>query len=120
MLEVENPTPHRSTTQQGWSVTQLKDAIARVGDGTYGDTEAETSGTQPPPEKPTPDKAPQPGRLVTRLVRASEDLQAWRQAWATVDAKKLRGAQRERCVQAVAALKAHIGRLEAELLADGE
>jgi len=107
-------------TRQGWSVTQLKDAIARVNDHTYYDTDPSEPGTQPPPPKPAPDKEYQPGRLVTQLVKAGHDLQAWRQAWGTVDAGKLRGAQRQRVVGAMAALRAEIERLEAELGAGGE
>lgn len=105
------------TTQLGWSVAQLKDAIARVNDHTYYDTDPITPGTQPPPAKPEPNKAFQPGRLATQLLKASTDLQAWRQAWATVDAKKVRGLHRQRCVRAVAELKVHIEQLEAELAA---
>ncbi len=107
-------------TRQGWSVTQLKDAIARVNDHTYYDTDPTTPGTQPPPLKPVPDKEYQPGRLVTQLVKAGEELQAWREAWGTVDASKLRGPQRQRVVGAVAALKAQIEQLEAELAAGEE
>ncbi len=102
-------------TRQGWSVTQLKDAIARVNDHTYYDTDPSTPGTQPPEPKPAPDRGYQPGRLVTQLVKTGEDLQAWRSAWATVDATKLRGPQRQRVVEAVATLEAHIAQLKAEL-----
>ncbi len=105
---------------QQWKVGELKDAITRAGDGTYYDTDPTTPGTQPPPAKPAPDKGFQPGRLVNQLVKAGDDLLTWRQAWATVDASKLRGPQRQRCVQAVAALKAHIELLEAELAAGEE
>ena len=54
----------------------------------------------------------------TQLVKAGEDLQSWRQAWATVDAQKLRGPQRQRMVEAVAALRAQVEQLQAELGAD--
>ena len=107
-------------TRQGWSVTQLKDAIARVNDHTYYDTDPSTPGTQPPELKPAPDRGFQPGRLVTQLVKTGEDLQAWRSAWATVDATKLRGPQRQRVVDAIASLKAHIEQMEAELAAGEE
>ncbi len=107
-------------TAQHWQVRELKDAIARAGDGQYYDTDAETPGTQPPPAKLAPAKGYQRGRLVTQLVKAGDDLLEWRQAWATVDASKLRGAQRQRVVGALAALKAHIELLEAELGAGEE
>lgn len=105
------------TANNHWTVADLKDAIARAADGSYYDTDPITPGTQPPPARPAPEKTYQPGRLVTQLVRASEDLQAWRSAWATVDAKKLRGAQRQRVLAAVTALRAHAEQLEAELAA---
>lgn len=104
-------------TRQGWSVTQLKDAIARVHEHTYYDTDPETPGTQPPPAKPQAARDPQPGRLVTQLVKAGQDLQDWRSAWASVDAKKLRGPQRQRVVDAVAALRAQVEQMEADLAA---
>lgn len=107
------------TASNQWTVAALKDAISRSGDGSYYDTDPVTPGTQPPPAPAKPAKTYQAGRLVTQLVKASEELQAWRSAWSTVDAKKLRGVQRERVVEAVAALKAHAEQLEAEL-AGGE
>ncbi|MBI5609887.1 MAG: hypothetical protein HY902_13525 [Deltaproteobacteria bacterium] len=107
-------------THNGWSVTQLKDAIARVNDHTYYDTDPNTPGTQPPEPMPAPERGYQPGRLVTQLVKTGEDLQTWRAAWATVDAKKLRGPQRQRVVDAVAALEAQVEQLKAELAAGEE
>jgi hypothetical protein len=103
------------TTLQGWTTDQLRDAIARVHAGSYYDTDPEAPGTQPPAETPAPERGYQPGRLVTQLVKAGEDLQSWRQAWATVDAQKLRGPQRQRMVEAVAALRAQVEQLQAEL-----
>ena len=108
------------TTLQGWSVAQLKDAITRVNEHTYYDSDPGTPGTQPPPAMPTPDKGFQPGRLVSQLVKAGQDLQTWRQAWGTVDASKLRGPQRTRVLEAVAALKAEVAQLEVELAAGQE
>lgn len=107
-------------TRQGWTVTQLKDAIARVNDHSYYDTDPNTPGTQPPPIKPEPERSFQAGRLVTQLVKTGQDLQNWRTSWATVDAKKLRGPQRQRVVDAVAALEAHVAQLKAELALNEE
>ncbi len=101
---------------QGWTVLQLEDAISRAGDGHYYDTDPSTPGTQaPPPPAEVTTASYQPGRLVTQLVKASQDLQAWEQAWATVDASKLRGAQRQRVQDALTALKTQVARLEAQL-----
>ncbi len=104
------------TTSQGWTVLQLEDAIHRADDGHYYDTDPSTPGTQaPPPPAEPPAPTYQPGRLVTQLVKAGKDLQDWQQAWATVDASKLRGAQRQRVQDALTALKAQVARLEAQL-----
>lgn len=108
------------TAAQQWSVAELKDAIARAEDGRYYDTDPSTPGTQPPPPKPLPERGFQPGRLVTQLFKASEDLQTWRGAWGTLDASKLRGLQRKRVVQALGALKAQVQALEAQLGAGEE
>lgn len=106
--------------RQGWTVAQLQDAIARVNDHTYYDTDPSTPGTQPPPPKPSVARGHQPGRLVNQLVKAGGELRQWRAAWAGVDATRLRGPQRQRVVAAVAELKAEVARLEAELGAEGE
>ena len=103
-------------TRLGWSVLQLEDAIVQAGDGRYFDTDPLTPGTQPPQPLPAAEKGYQPGRLVSQLVKAGEDLEGWRQAWATVDGSKLRGAQRLRMVEALATLKAQVAQLEVELL----
>lgn len=103
-------------TAQHWNVAQLRDAIARNEDGRYYDTDPSTPGTQPPPvPEDAPGPAFQPGRLVTQLVKAGQDLQVWRQSWTTVDASKLRGAQRKRVREALDALKQEVAQLEAEL-----
>jgi len=106
-------------TSRGWSVAQLDDAIRRAADGRYYDTDPDIPGTQPPPAPPAPERGYQPGRLVNQLVKAGAELQAWRAAWATVAGKKLRGPQRKRVIAAVAALKAQVAELEAELTAGG-
>lgn len=103
-------------TQQRWNVTQLRDAIARNEDGQYYDVDPETAGTQMPPLRDNaPNTAFQPGRLVTQLVKAGQGLEVWRKSWATVDAGKLRGTERQRVTQALAHLKDQVARLEAEL-----
>ncbi len=106
------------TTLQNWKVDELKDAISRANEGTYYDTDPNTPGTQPPAAKPAPEERLAPGRLVSQLVKASQALQQWRQAWSSVDASKLRGSQRQRCRKALDSLKAEIAGLDAELAAD--
>jgi hypothetical protein len=103
------------TTREGWTVAQLRDAIDRAFAGRYYDTDPDTPGTQPPPDRLQPAKAPQPGRLVAQLEKAGKELQAWGDAWGTVDVRKLRGPQRERCTAALEALEAQVARLRAEL-----
>ncbi len=125
LARVDEPTTRARLAMdaktQGWSVIQLDDAIQRAGDGRYYDTDPATPGTQPPPDNGLAGQGDadtasyQPGRLVTQLVKAGKELQTWEQAWATVDASKLRGPQRQRVHQALAALKAQVVRLEAQL-----
>jgi hypothetical protein len=103
------------TTLQKWSVDQLKDAIAQLMLGNYYDTDATQAGTQPPPAKPEEQKAAQPGRLVSRLEKAVEDLDTWAAEWTGADTSKLRGPQRERAKKAMADLKAKVAAVEALL-----
>lgn len=103
------------TTRQNWSVDQLKDAIGQVNLGNYYDTDGATPGTQPPPAKGEPEKAAQPGRLVTRLEKAVEELDSWSSQWAEADTSNLRGFQRERYKKALEALKAKVAAMETRL-----
>ena len=103
------------TTLQKWSVDQLKDAIAQLMLGNYYDTDATQAGTQPPPPRPEAEKATQPGRLVSRLEKAVEDLDTWAAEWTGADTSKLRGVQRERAKKAMADLKAKVAAVEALL-----
>ena len=108
-------------TEQKWNVTQLRDAIARNEDGQYYDVDPITPGTQPPPLPESAAAASfQPGRLVTQLVKTGKGIEAWRQSWATVDATKLRAAERQRVSQALAQLKDQVARLEVELAANDD
>ncbi|MBI5609830.1 MAG: hypothetical protein HY902_13240 [Deltaproteobacteria bacterium] len=121
LARVEEPNTRArlafDATRQGWSVVQLEDAIARADDGHYYDTDPDTAGTQPPAPKPAPAVAYQPGRLVTQLAKSGRELKEWRAAWASVDASRLRGAQRQRCLAALQELKAQVAQLEADLAA---
>jgi hypothetical protein len=83
--------------------------------GNYYDTDATQAGTQPPPPRPEAEKATQPGRLVSRLEKAVEDLDTWAAEWAGADTSKLRGVQRERAKKAMADLKAKVAAVEALL-----
>ena len=104
---------------QRWSVSQLKDAIDRTHAGRYWDTDPSAPGTQPPPSPAEAEAGYQPGRLVTRLEKASLELGDWQAAWRTVEGRKLRGAQRARLAAALQALKAKVAEVEAELGGDG-
>jgi hypothetical protein len=100
------------TTLEHWSVGQLKAAIDRHQAGEYYDTDSTKPGTQPPPEKPEVVRQPQAGRMVTQLERAGQELQGWRETWSTIDPAKVRGPQRQRCLAALAAVKAEVATLE--------
>lgn len=102
--------------QRGWSVDALKGAIEQHKAGNFYDTDPAPPGTQPPRPKELPHKGVAAGRLITRLEKASAGLQAWHADWQGVDAQKLRGAERKRCAAALAALKAQVATLEAQLV----
>lgn len=119
LASVADPTARArlamDTTLQSWSVAQLKLAIDRHQAGEYYDTDPEAPGTQPPADKPNSVRAPQAGRMVTQLERAGKDLQSWGQIWEGIDPAKVRGPQRQRCLAALAAVKAEVVRLEGVL-----
>ncbi len=119
LARLEDPTTRArlamDTTQQKWSVEQLKDAIGQLTIGNYYDTDSAAPGTQPPEPKAEPEKKAQPGRLVARLERAVEDLDVWQAEWQAADTGKLRGPQRERFKKALADLKAKVAAMEGAL-----
>ena len=103
------------TTLQNWSVDQLKSAIGQLTLSNYYDLDNATLGTQPPDPKVAPANPTQAGRLVTRLEKAVEDLNAWRADWAAAKTDKLRNDQRERYKKALADLKAKVAEMEVAL-----
>lgn len=110
----------KDTTLGHWSVGKLKAAIDRHQAGEYYDTDPVTPGTQPPPEKPEAVRQPQAGRMVTQLENAGKQLRGWRETWGTIDQAKVRGPQRQRCLAALAAVKAEVARLEGMLGRGGD
>lgn len=119
LARLDDPTARArlamDTTLKSWSVDQLKEAIGQVKLGNYYDTDASAPGTQPPEPKGELERKPQPGRLVTQLVKAVQELEIWRAEWAAAEKGHLRGEQRERYREAVAELKAKVAELEDEL-----
>ena len=119
LARLDDPTARArlamDTTLQKWSVDQLKDAIGQLMLGNYYDTDASQAGTQPPPPRLEDLKTAQPGRLVSRLEKAVEDLDTWAAEWTGADTSRLRGVQRERAKKAMADLKAKVAAMEALL-----
>lgn len=103
---------------QHWSVDQLKGAIAQYRDGTYYDTEPLTPGTQPPRGPAVADKPLARGRLVSQLAKTAAALDAWHAAWTAAAKTRLDRPQRDRYRAAVAALRAKVDELAADL--DGD
>ncbi|MBI5608461.1 MAG: hypothetical protein HY902_06230 [Deltaproteobacteria bacterium] len=100
-----------------WSVDQLKEAIGQYRNGRYYDTEPLHPGTQPPKPAPQPEHNLPAGRLVNQLAKTAAELDAWHATMRATDASKLRNDQRVRYALAVAAIKARIADIEAELTA---
>ena len=119
LARLDDPTARArlamDTTLQHWSVDQLKDAIGQLMLGNYYDTDGSQAGTQQPPPRPEEQRTTQPGRLVSRLEKAVEDLDTWAAEWTGADTSRLRGVQRERAKKAMADLKAKVAAVEALL-----
>lgn len=98
-----------------WSVDQLKEAIGQYRNGRYYDTEPLHPGTQPPAPAPEAEHQLPAGRLVNQLAKTAAELDVWHETMRATDASKLRKDQRLRYAMAVAAIKARIAEIEADL-----
>lgn len=108
----------QATVDNGWSGLDLRAAIQAVQAGQWPDGDPATPGLQPTAPEPAPGGAKrtlQPGRVVTRLERASDELDGLIGAWEKVPAEKRTAAQVARVKAAVTGWKERIARLEAEL-----
>ncbi len=104
----------QAAVDNGWTGQILREAIQAVQSGRWIDGDPIMPGLQPLP--PEPETRPlQPGRLVTRFERASEDLDGLISSWTQVPADKRTAQQVARVRSAVEAWKVKIAQLEAEL-----
>lgn len=108
----------QATVDNGWSGLDLRAAIQAVQAGQWPDGDPSTPGLQPSAPEPAPGaelRTLQPGRVVTRFERASDELDGLIGAWEKVPAEKRTAAQVARVKAAVSGWKERIARLEAEL-----
>jgi len=108
----------QATVDNGWSGLDLRAAIHAVQAGLWPDGDPSTPGLQPSALEPAPGpelRTLQPGRVVTRFERASDELDGLIGAWEKVPAEKRTAAQVARVKAAVAGGKERIARLQAEL-----
>ena len=119
LARLDDPTARArlamDTTQQHWTVDQLKAAIGQLTLGNYYDTDPALAGTQPSAPREEPEKAIQAGRLVTRLTKVVEELDTWNEDWKAASTGHLRSEQREKYRQALATLKAKVAAMEEQL-----
>ncbi len=102
-----------ATVAQKWPVAKVKEAVAQAHQRRLWDADPNTDGLQLPPPKPEP--AVQPGRLVSRTEKWTEDVGAWHQEFAQIDPSKLSKAQVDRIRTAVATLRGQLDQLEKAL-----
>ena len=102
-----------ATIEQRWTVAQVEAAVALDDQHRLWDADPDQPGLQLPAPKPEPQ--PQPGRLVTRTEKWTEEVQAWHQEFAQIDAKKLSQDQVGRMRAAVATLRGQLDELERKL-----
>lgn len=98
---------------EGWPVGKVREVVAQAQVGRVWDTDPEAPGLQLP--APKPESLPQPGRLVARTEKWSEEVIAWQQEFARIDASKLSHAQVERVRLAVTTLREQLDVLEGKL-----
>ena len=99
--------------EQQWTVAQVEAAVALDDKHRLWDADSDEPGLQLPDPKPEP--LPQPGRLVNRTEKWTEEVQAWHQEFARIDAKKLSQDQVQRMRTAVATLREQLDELERKL-----
>ncbi len=98
---------------ENWPLGKVREVVAQAHGGRVWDTDPESPGLQLP--APKPDAAPQPGRLVTRTEKWTEEVDQWHREFDRIDAHKLSKAQVERVRTAVATLRGQLDALERKL-----
>jgi hypothetical protein len=111
--------------RHGWTQRQLTDAVDTVrgggalDEGTIASIEdsggVAAGGEAAAAPAPAPKGSRQPGRLVSEAERWSQAVQGWQERWATVDAEKLRPAQRRRVLEAAVRLERQVVALRQRL-----
>ncbi len=102
-----------AAVSEGWPLGKVREVVAQAQGGRVWDTESETPGLQLP--EPKPAAAPQPGRLVTRTEKWTEEVGQWQQEFDRIDASKLSKVQVERVRAAVATLRGQLDAVEKRL-----
>lgn len=103
-----------AAVSENWPLGKVREVVAQAGDGRVWDADPETPGLQLPEPKAEP--LPQPGRLVTRTEKWTEEVGQWHQEFDRIDASKLSKAQVERVRTAVATLRGQLDELEKKLV----
>jgi len=97
-----------------WPLGKVREVVAQAHDNRVWDADPEAPGLQLPPPKPEP--LPQPGRLVTRTEKWTEEVGNWHQEFDRIDASKLSKDQVERVRTAVATLRGQLDAVERKLV----
>lgn len=104
-----------AAVNERWTVARCKEVIRQAKQGRVWDTDPEAAGLQLPETEEPGDRDPQPGRLVTRTEKWSEDIATWHQAFARVDPTKLTRQQVARMRAAVQTVRGQLDALEKRL-----
>ena len=102
---------------ENWTVAELKQTIDAARAGHWYDTDPLAAGVQarPAPADAEAPRPPQPGRLVVRAEKWSEEFDAFAAGWASVGATRPTRFQRLRLKNALAAAIARLQTLQAGL-----
>ena len=120
LARLEDPATCRAladmAADEGWSVTQTRDAVARVRAGQWVDADAEAPGLQPaPPDVEVDERPPALGRVVNQVERVLGELGAATERWGRAPRERMTPLQADRVRAAVAEMRARLAELEAGL-----
>lgn len=103
----------QAAVSEQWPVRRMREVVEQAQQNRVWDSDPGAPGLQlPEPRGPTP---PQPGRLVHRTEKWTEEVSAWREEFALIDATKLSPAHRERIAAALATLRGQLDEVEKKL-----
>lgn len=106
----------QASVDNGWSVRRLIDAIQATRRGQWIDAEPAVPGLQPPEPAAPAEKPLAPGRVITRIEKSVDDLDALAAQWESVDVAALSKAQRERAAAALAQVEARVKKMRERVL----